>query len=464
MTESAFSQALRRGLGSAIVKLKEHPDSDKYRGIVLRCCLHDISYDWQVEGTKGHYLYSAICALGDKDYFEKILIDKFLSRCPDGLFRQLTDILFCCARNGSESAKDAFRAKYDYFVAKNGRLTKPFPLDEGYQWSSVACSLFDIDGFAAFKRYALDMGELLHRKPDRSNLYYYDYDYFISEAENKFGKKRTNNFLAKMYEKSDSIKALIDTLKEDDLSREQHRKNAEQEKVTIDVLLRTAREAALSEINHYGAMMRLRRPFMQNASDGEVLKLARAILYEDNETVKGLLLRIFWHKPFPLGAAPLLEYAQSNNGVLSENALSLLEELRDKRIHDLALQLLKEKGFDSLALGLLKKNYRKTDDDIIHKLINKASSIPHHVQTDLGDIYRHHRSVNALSILLRAYQKGDCSFCRYGIVKAMRHCGVLSDEILGHCLYDSYEDTRRFAKRLIETKPQKEQFAATVYR
>jgi len=33
-------------------------------------------------------------------------------------------------------------------------------------------------------------------------------------------------------------------------------------------------------------------------------------------------------------------------------------------------------------------------------------------------------------------------------VRAMNHCKVLSNEILEECLYDSYEDTRRFAKRL----------------
>ena len=67
---------------------------------------------------------------------------------------------------------------------------------------------------------------------------------------------------------------------------------------------------------------------------------------------------------------------------------------------------------------------------------------------DIVNIYTHHRSVNAFSALLRVYQKGDCTHCRYGIVRAMNHCKVLMNEIVEECLCDSYEDTRKLAKRI----------------
>jgi hypothetical protein len=84
-----LSQELRRGLGGAIVELKNAKDKSAYHDILLRCCFRDISYDWQVEGTKGFYLYQAICALDEKDEFEEIIIGKFLSRCYNRLFCQL---------------------------------------------------------------------------------------------------------------------------------------------------------------------------------------------------------------------------------------------------------------------------------------------------------------------------------------------------------------------------------------
>ena len=98
MTIKTFSQALRRGLGGAIIELKNSEDKAAHRDVVLRYCLRDISYDWQSEGTKGYYLYLAIWALDDKDYFEPIIINKFLSRCSDRLFYQLAAILSCYAK------------------------------------------------------------------------------------------------------------------------------------------------------------------------------------------------------------------------------------------------------------------------------------------------------------------------------------------------------------------------------
>jgi len=458
MTEKEFSQALRRGLGSAIIELKNSDNKAIYRSIILRYCLRDISYDWQIEGTKGDFLYFAICASGERAYFESAIIEKFLSRNNDNLLCQLADVLSCCAKGGSALAKDALHAKYEYFLTKKGRLVKNFKnriIDEGFQWEKVALHLFTLDGFSAFTRYATDIGELLCKNPGGSNVLYYDS--FITEAGGIFGKKRINVFLDKAYEKSNAIKAIMDTLKREELSRKQYQEKRKGGQVTVEVLAKTAREMASGEINHYGPIIRLRRPFLKNATDTDVLELAHIVLREKNETVKGLLLCIFlsnsaWNKPFPLGVAPLLEYAQSNNEVLFENALDRLAEFKDSKVHDMAVQLLKDKGIKSSALGLLKNNYRKSDDPIIAEAIKKASSIPQRVQSDIIDIYSRHRSANAFPILRYVYEKGICSHCRFGIVITMHQCKVLPDDILAECLYDSYEDTRNYAKRLLRKR------------
>jgi hypothetical protein len=195
-------------------------------------------------------------------------------------------------------------------------------------------------------------------------------------------------------------------------------------------------------------MPRFRHSFAKKASEAELIELASIVLSEADETVKALLLLMFHRRPFPLDIAPLMEYAQSENEFLSGNAIDRLKYIKDIRIHDFAMRLLDEKGLDSFALGLLEMNYRKADDDIIYRLIKIASNIPQHVQSDIVDIYTHHRSADALPILSHVYSKGICTHCRCGILRAMNHCKVLSDEILDECLYDSYEDTRKLAKRL----------------
>ena len=450
MSERNFYQRLSKGLGSAILDIKANPSSEEYKEIVLRFCLRDLFYDWQAEGTKGDYLYTAICALKEKEYFEKIVVKKFLSHCPDHLFMQLADILFCYAEDGSEIAKAAFYTKYDYFLNKTRKFAKSFRLDEDFQWDYVTKHLFGIGGFTIFKSHAINMGGMLQNKPENKNTYYYGD--FISESEKIFGKKRTVNFLEKMYGKSSAIKVLVDTLHEEKMERKQYAADFEREKITINSLLEIAQETASREVMHFGAIMRYRYSFFEKASGAEILTLANSILEEENETAKGLLLRIFSKRQFPLGFEPLLEYARSENKILSENALYLLEEFKGKKIHDLAILLLQKQGLDSHALGLLKKNYRKTDDEIIYKLIKKTTSIPHHVLVDIRMIYNRYYSNKAFPILFHTYLYGQCTYCRYGIVKAMKSCRVLPDDILEECLHDSYFETRKLAQKLQKVK------------
>ena len=82
--------------------------------MLLRCCLRDISYDWQSEGSRGHYLYDALLASGEPEYYERAIIEKSLSRCSDGLFYQLSAILYRFADDGSEDAKEALHFCYLY--------------------------------------------------------------------------------------------------------------------------------------------------------------------------------------------------------------------------------------------------------------------------------------------------------------------------------------------------------------
>ena len=105
-----------------------------------------------------------------------------------------------------------------------------------------------------------------------------------------------------------------------------------------------------------------------------------------------------------------MEYAWSENTLLAESAIDCLEAFKDKRIHDLAVQLLERKGLGSFALALLIRNYRKTDDALIAGLIGKSGVIPHHVQQDIREIYCRHRSADALPILLHTYRRGECTF------------------------------------------------------
>ena len=100
MTDKEFLHQLRRGIGSAIVELKQSDNREKYKEIVYSCCLKDIGYDNQCEGTKGYYLYSAIAALGCEEEFLHSITEVYMKRLPHGLMQQVTDILLSYVWDG----------------------------------------------------------------------------------------------------------------------------------------------------------------------------------------------------------------------------------------------------------------------------------------------------------------------------------------------------------------------------
>ena len=335
MNKKEFSQALRHGIGSAIIELQNSEDKSAYREFVLRCCLRDISYDWQSVGTKGVYLYNAICALDERDYydFEKVIMERFLSRCNDRLLCQLLSILDCYIWDGSVMAKNAVHEKYNYFVSKKGRLAKHSNIDEGFQWDEVANQLFYIDGFSAFKRYVTDVGEILHKNPNNKRTYYDDW--FSYRAKEKFGEKRISDYFTEMHDKSKAVRAIVEANKADELSRKQYNENREQENVTIPDLVEAALHASACDNPRWNMKHRLRMQFRKNATEADFIELAKTIVNHENDTVKSLLLLVFQGKYlFPLEISPLIEYAQSNNELLTETAIDRLKEFKDKRIHD----------------------------------------------------------------------------------------------------------------------------------
>ena len=117
-------------------------------------------------------------------------------------------------------------------------------------------------------------------------------------------------------------------------------------------------------------------------------------------------------------------------------------------MHDFAVQLLANKGLNSLVLALFRENYQKADDKIYCEQSKKSTSIHHHVKQDIAYICTNHCSEAAFDTLIKVYQEGNCSFCRYGLVKAMKHCHVLTESIIEEYLYDCCNDTQKLANRI----------------
>jgi hypothetical protein len=456
-----FIHDLRRGLGSAIVELKNNPDRDKYRAIVMRSCLKDIAYDTQVEGTKGFYLYTAVKTFADPEMFLERMAEKYSEKLSWRLFKQLFDTLCCFARDGYQSADEALEKRYI-------ELKNHLPSKSDFRGYGEREQLEDLmirklnNGFEAFKQCVNDMGEMITKRGNNDCLWC---DSFMGRAEDKFGKeiysflKNAENDNAKvffqMYEKPKSGDGGSNgkLLNIDGFCKDQPvLGEAKEERVTIGQLISRANKPSQDSFRIEVARIRpLALKFARQANKDELKALARITVDESSDFIKTALLRVFSFADFPLDIGPLLPYATSDNEVLQEVVVEALSRIRDERIHALAIRLFDDRQVEN-AIMLLEANFEIQDETLIRKHLLHSKRVRHDTVTSIANIYEKHKSNTCGDILLHMYKNAECSHCRYTIVETMINSEVMPENILEECQYDSYEDTRIIAREELEKR------------
>ena len=153
MTTAQFKEAFRRGLGSAMIALRNSDNREAYKEVILWCCLHNTCYDMQFDGDRSNYLFSAIYLFEDRSYFENAIIEKYRQKKIDTwLFDQLSGLLYYFAANDSEAARDALYQKFEEMIHQLPRIrNEKEARREGSQLEWLCIWLTMLDGIAAFK-------------------------------------------------------------------------------------------------------------------------------------------------------------------------------------------------------------------------------------------------------------------------------------------------------------------------
>lgn len=443
-----FLRSLKRGLGRGILEIRNAADKTQYFDEVLWCCLHDITYDYQVEGTKGLYLYTAICETGNKEYFEDQIIKKYSLSTHEQYNIQSSEVLLQFALNGSKAAKDALWQRYDKILALLSRYRNRY--NESREWEDLAIRLTRVDGISVVKKYITDIASLMKKGKELEKL---DIDWFIDASSDNCGKAQVQGCLEKIESspETDEIRAYI--LEEEKKALEFRNSQAvKRPSMSCDeyrriVLERTEEGKGRSKVSFYG----IGRQFAFSSIKEEQIKLAQLALGASSEDMKEQFFPPFKYVDFPLPADVLLPYLKSPNQILSEIIVEVLSRFKSKKIYNTALELISTKGLE-FVLPLFEKNYTKEAEQLIRKYVLKKNNIDHGMQMQIRDIFEKNKSATSCDILLHVYENGDCGYCRYGIVRAIYKAGILPNQLLSECLYDSYDDTQAWAAKIAKKR------------
>ncbi|HEY9059527.1 MAG TPA: hypothetical protein VIO64_03340 [Pseudobacteroides sp.] len=440
MTKGQFKEAFRRGLGSAYLELKNSKCPEEYKDIVLWCCLHNTCYDMQCEGSRGTYLYNAISLYEDKSFFEDAIIKNFEKKKLDTwLFDQLCDLLYQFANDGSKHAREALYKKYDVLFTLLSRKRKIGSIcseRDNFEWLCVW--LTSLDGFRAFKRIVEQIGKFYINTTNPNIIFM---DWFYSNAKNKFGKKRVDNYMHKNAAKSKSVAAFLNEIESF---------GSEKPQVITQPSLKELLEACYEPSVYHGRGVAIR--FSRTASLEELSELAKIAVTETNPEIKLKLLWAFRKKPFPLDESYVFELAKSDNESIRDVAFDMMSQLSSDRIHDYATFLIKGRKEVANSLSLLCRCYQPGDESL---LVDGVKGLPvsynnglwHGVYMDIEDLLKESSCRFELSMFMHMYKQTLCSSCRSSLVQTMYKRKILPVEVLEECLYDSYDDTRKFAAK-----------------
>lgn len=451
MTERELVFNMRRGLGCAIIELRNHPENEMYRAVVRRLCLKDIAYDIQSEGSKGIYLYGAIQAIDQLAEFEEDIIARFLKRIDDRLFQQLVDILGCYIADGSDKASHSLQLKYEYLKTAVSRESKRLSsIDVRYQFEYMMIVLSQLTGWKGFVQFLRDAAALQDPIPDGFGR---EYAWFFFVGFEKFGRKRVQAYLEGATKKDPSSQTLSDALKYcRGESAASNRGN--QEPVTCDQYIDQARATQDTRFG-LASVIGMAGRFAKVANEDDLARIANLMSIEKDIRVRNRLLCVFCHVDFPGDVGVLLEALNRNEDELEFKLPQAISRIKDDRVHDYAITQI-ECGDADTGYELLKNNWRRSDERTIQRHLARRPKVTHQMQQSIRDIYRTYRSKSCGPILEYIYRRGECGYCRSCIVESMITNRVAPDGILRECLYDSFDETRKIASRVLKRRGVKE--------
>lgn len=406
-----FARITSVGLGRAVLQLQAE-SAAPLRAVVLDTCLHNATYDVQVEESRAQYLFDLIAATGEPDFFRSRLIQALTDDLDDRDLSQITALLALYARAGDSSARQAL---YDAYVAR--AESDHIGLD---------ATIVELDGAAGL----LFVAELLRLDQDEDKWDWPDPSHLVELATAKDGPEQVQRVLAQGAAASQRIARFAAAA-----TAERHSEPpaALVEDVTAWSYERIRRRF---DADDFWAGSLLQR-WANTATPSALELVARDLAREANSQRQRAYLRVFWHHRFPLDPAPILQLATHGDEATRPVALTALRAIPDARVRSLGLDLLAQGN--GRGAGLLPANYQHGDYPRLEGLLNQWQDRDslHDLGFGLLEVAKAHPLREAVPALLTLYERGPCSMCRLHALEYLREVDTIPAWVAQECRFDA---------------------------
>jgi hypothetical protein len=418
-----FQRSINLGLGRVILYLQNH-SSEPYRDVILYACLHNTTYDRQLEYGKGEYIREIIRLSGEEAFYRQQVIDATKTADKKEYKRDtshLLDIVGCFAREGDEEARQVL---YQLFESTINADEYGFP-----------SRIIDIDGLKGFVYVIEKIAEL----PLETHDYFFD-DLLLWYLEDVIGEQRAETTLAELRGTNQKLDAYLKIVEQYRATRHGKipRPTSPQKSIGYEELEPIIKTLTPSEIYEWS----------QTTDEESLFRVAIALEQETDTLLLRKYLYIFRRKAYPRPPQALFSLTSHKDNQIAAMTFSILEYTISPIIRSFALELIAKEQNIGRAIGLLERNFEESDWELIETATRKTLSDDdyHLIQSSVRDVFEAHPSPKAIQSLLNLYEYGVCSFCRFYILEHLVTLDALPESIKQECFYDSNEDIREWAK------------------
>ena len=419
MHEDQFRQALRLGLGRAIVYARLH-DVREFRDAILDACLHCYSYDVQTEGTRASYMYDLVGCLPNKDFYVSEVLRSLAASGDDNDAAQRFHFAACLALDGSEEAK---RAMYDSY-APGPRMGELIGID-----------FLKMDGIKGLLFVAERIGPLLIAKPEEV-----DTGYLLRQSFEICGEQTTWDALRDAGARNSAIEAYRLA------ATKTHGRSSEQSHRPEITSLRY--EQLFHEVPANKPFLLLK--WGERANDQELELAAKGLIGAKDSKQQLAHLRIFARRRFPLDPHALVALADVEGDRVGFAAVKALSHIEHPAVRALAFRLMDTRArARGGAVDLLAPNFQDGDHAIVLRWFQEEEDREalHSLGMDSLDFWkRHPHEQTEIPMMSALYEKGPCSFCRERAVTRLLDRGALDEPLRAECAWDANSDIRDLVK------------------
>lgn len=417
-----FTDAFQAGLGRALVHISEHADDPYLRDAVIHGLLQDQAYDSQCEPPRTAYLLEACARLSPPLDAAALLIPK-LTHARNATARswnaqQWVNILVALGQQGEERAARTIRGKY----RRAARTETPL-------WDLLGPALVQLDGLNGLRQIVRDQHRFTAISPDAN-----DHPY-VWEARTLLGDDVVDA----------ELRNLPDSLRPGHGPDQPRRPRLQREFTDpyeqVQMLIREALQTHPRPVSMlpYQLIQRLTQPDWQ--------RLTTHLDTEDPAKLR-LLLSLFMRHGVPGALERLLRLVRHKDHGVAFRALRALSHLKDERVREFALELLRNpQRFSEEATSLLRLNYRSGDEQLIRSRLNalpgrQNSTDRHSLLFYLPNMAEASPDDGLLTLVADAFPEQPCSTCRRRMLAVLVEYDASPPHLLAEARLDASPEVR----------------------